>query len=270
MARTSADLGEMDESGPVGMEDRPDLTYLVQIDPIFSVLCDHLPTRDRLRLRDVSRTFRAVVTESPSTWQHLDLSGRSRDVVVDVMRFAAVPGALTSLVLDCTDVSEMTVVVLLTRCPNLRHLGLGGAMQLMEGVLQAVSTAKRNGHAVRLKSLGLLGAPHFTASGINGIAASVAREFETLGMTTDLRPCPREHVFTAHPDEQWHLCAENPMRCRSCGKLERGCYPCLNGRTCRGCHKFWCFDCESSITRVCYECTHSISKRDLGSALINL
>lgn len=240
-----------------------DLGYLVELDPVYRVLCGYLRTSDCLRLRHVSKTFQELVTSNPNTWKRLDFTGGTKDVITYYLNNDVVPGALRELTLDCSDVSEMTVAVILMRCPNLRHLGLGGCTELMEGLLLAVLSARKNGHAQKLLSVGLLGAPHFKSTGVNAIAASVARDFAAVGITTDLMSCPEEHAFTSDPQNQWHLCAERAARCTACGQHARGCYPCINSRTCRGCFKFWCFGCTSPITRVCYECTRLASRQRL-------
>lgn len=232
------------------------LEYLLSLDPIYRSLCGFLNTRDRLSILNISKLLQETLSASPSTWQHLDFSGRSRDVVMYYLRNDGVPGALQELILDCTDVNEMTMAVILLRCPHLRMLGLGGATELLDGVVASILAARRNGHVLKLQFVGILGAPHFKTTGINTLAASLNRDFEKLGIETDLVKCPEEHAFTSD-DDHWHLCTAKPPVCTVCQRASQGCYPCLNGRTCRGCFKFWCFDCESPITRVCYECGHS-------------
>ena len=234
-----------------------DLVYLLGIGPIVSCLFEYLRTGDKLNLLNVSKTVRGLLDTNPSTWQSLDFSSRSKDVVMYYLRNDTVTRALHELILDCTDINEMSIVVILKRCPQIQYLGIGGTMELLDGVLASIIATRRNGHAKRLRYVGLLGAPHFKATGINVLAASVVRDLTMLGIDTDLRNCSQDHAFTPVPTEQWHLCVANPVTCTACKQETRGCYPCLNGRTCRGCFKFWCFDCENPITRVCYECGHS-------------
>lgn len=245
-----------------------DLLYLLSIDPIYRQLSKYLSFRDGMVLQSVSRNIQEAVATNPNTWKRLDFTGRSRDVIIHYLQSDSVPGALQDLILDCSDVSEMTIAVILTRCINLRHLGLGGCTDLMDGVLQAVFTARKNGYASRLKSVGLLGAPYFKTTGVSGNAASIVRDLHSCGLQTDLVQCPQGHAFTSDPTEQWHLCTPTPSSCVTCHKTVRGCYPCINGRTCRGCFKFWCYDCESPISRVCYECKNSTE--DLNSPYCSL
>lgn len=234
-----------------------DLPYLLSLEPVYSTLCSYLPTQARLGLLHVSDTVREIVGSSPSTWSYMDLSGYRKDVIIHHLQHKMVIGALQYLILDCTDVSEMTIAVILLRCPNIRYLSLGGAMDLLDGVLESILNLKRSSHARRLTFLALLGAPHFKTTGINAIAASIVHDFAKVGIETDLIPCSQQHAFTSDPSTQWHLCTPSAMHCATCKQDVRGCYPCMNGRTCRGCFKFWCFDCPNPITRVCYECGHS-------------
>lgn len=231
-----------------------DLGYLVAVDPIYRQLCKYLDTRERIKLQDISKDIRKNVIENPSTWKHLDLTGRSSPVITHYLSADVIPGALQELILDCSDVNEMDLCAILLRCPNLRVLGLGGCTELMNGVLQAVIVNRQNGVAQKLRFVGLLGAPFFKTTGVSANAASVTRDLKQCGLQTDLIKCPQGHAFTSEPEEHWHLCTASISKCATCGKRALGCYPCLNGRTCRGCFKFWCHDCESPISRVCYEC----------------
>lgn len=231
-----------------------DLGYLIQLAPIYRSLCEYLHTEDRLTLRNVSKDIRSLVSTSPSTWKRLDLTGKSKDVILWILDNDTVPGALQDLVLDCTDISEMTITVILMRCPHIRRLGIGGCTEMFEGLLNAIKLLKLNGQAAKLEYLGLLGAPHFKTAGVNGIAASVVKDFAALGITTDLQRCEQVHAFQSNPDDQWHLQVAQSSTCTVCERDSHGCQPCMSSRTCRGCFKHWCFDCESPITRVCYEC----------------
>lgn len=239
------------------LETKMDLEYLIQLDPIYDHICDHLRTQDLFNLGDVSTGLSTLIKSSPRTWKHLDLSGRKTDVILHLLRHDAIPGALQRLILDCSDISMMALVGILIRCPNIEALGLGGCTELLDGLISVILEARRNGFVRKLRYLGLLGAPHFKTTGMTAIAASISQELQSLGITSDLVRCTQEHAFTTSPEDHWHLAHDTKSICAACRLPVTGCYPCINSRTCRGCFRVWCFECENPITNVCYECGRS-------------
>lgn len=110
-----------------------------------------------------------------------------------------------------------------------------------------------------ITSIALLGGPMFptdSASTTAPIFQVIAREAR---VETDLVPCEAHHTDALQVPVGWFLAEQNPSRpCSSCGNCsQKLCLRCSMLRTCSGCQKSWCTNCDPSASKArldCYDC----------------
>lgn len=241
---------------PVTTYRAADFSDLVSCDLVLICIASYLPAPSLLSLSSASRYVRSSMHTTPGVWRIIDLSDLYRHpepdaYLVKFLRQSYVARDCRTLILDGLSIDHIFLDQLILReMPAIHYISLSSCPNLNGDQLIKLIDYIRRPSAPRplsLRRISLLGAPLFPLNQPSVYAPFiVAAAGDEICTDLHFLQCfGRDHIDRDIAKHQWHLKVKYPNHpCVECNVPQEVCMNCHVNHSCKGCHSFYCDQCE--------------------------